>query len=212
MWVVVRSSSPSLRSSTGTFPRTSPQAGQETVTVSPQKPKLARSAVSSPRRWSPMYTSANRRHVNGLGVSGGVVCVVRMVPPFLNGCAVFVPKHALAMAHAIEGGKCKVWEKWPSGQPQAGGSEYLELHGAFSIALRAPGAALLRRLGFLAGRGAREIAFVFVVAFQPIRDGVAGRTQARRGGWRRTRTRPQTGGDFRPQSITASAFVSALRL
>jgi hypothetical protein len=117
---------------------------------------------------------------------------------FLNGCAVFAPKHALAMAHAIEGGKCKVWEKWPSGQPQAGGSEYLELHGAFSIALRAPGAALLSRFGFLAGRGAREIAFVFVVAFQPIRDGVAGRTQARRGGWRRTRTRPQTGGRLPP--------------
>ena len=57
----------------------------------------------------------------------------------------FAPKHALAMAHAIEGGKCKVWEKWPSGQPQAGGSEYLELRGAFSIALRAPGAALLRK-------------------------------------------------------------------
>jgi len=81
-----------------------------------------------------------------------------VVPPVLNGCAMFVPKHALAMAHAIEGGKCKVWEKWPSGQPQAGGSEYLELHGAFSIALRAPGAALLSRLGFLAGRGARGIA------------------------------------------------------
>src|SRR5665213_1930765 len=76
---------------------------------------------------------------------------------FLNGSAVFAPKHALAMAHAIEGGKCRVWEKWPSGQPQAGGSEYLELHGAFSIALRAPGAALLSRLGFLAGRGAREL-------------------------------------------------------
>jgi hypothetical protein len=110
-----------------------------------------------------MYTSANRRHVNGLGVSGGVVCVLRMVPPFLNGCAVSVPRHALAMAHAIKGGKCTVWEKWPSGQPQAGGSEYLELHGAFSIALRAPGAALLSRFGFLAGRGARDIAFVFVV-------------------------------------------------
>jgi hypothetical protein len=81
------------------------------------------------------------------------------------------------MAHAIEGGKCRVWEKWPSGQPQAGGSEYLELHGVFSIALRAPGAALLSRFGFLAGRGAQEIALV--VVFLPIRDGVAGRTQAR---------------------------------
>jgi hypothetical protein len=86
-----------------------------------------------------------------------------VVPPFLNGCAVFAPKHALAMAHAIEGGKCKVWEKWPSGQPQAGGSEYLELHGVFSIALRAPGAALLSRFGFLAGRGAREIASAFAL-------------------------------------------------
>jgi hypothetical protein len=77
------------------------------------------------------------------------------------------------MAHAIEGGKCKVWEKWPSGQPQAGGSEYLELHGVFSIALRTPGAALLSRFGFLAGRGAQEIVF----AFQPIRGGVAGRNR-----------------------------------
>jgi hypothetical protein len=74
---------------------------------------------------------------------------------FFNGCAVFASKHALAMAHAIEGGKCRVWEKWPSGQPKAGGSEYLELRGVFSIALRAPGAALLSRFGFLAGRGAR---------------------------------------------------------
>ena len=118
-----------------------------------------------------MYTSANRRHVNGLGVSGGVVCVVRIVPPFLNGCAVSVPRHALAMAHAIKGGKCKVWEKWPSGQPEAGGSEYLELHGAFSIALRAPGAALLRRLGFLAGRGAREIALAFALVGGALRGG-----------------------------------------
>jgi len=66
----------------------------------------------------------------------------------LNGLAVFAHKHALALAHASEGGKCRVWEKWPTGQPQAGGSEYLELHGAFSIALRAPGAALLSKVWF----------------------------------------------------------------
>jgi len=71
-----------------------------------------------------------------------------MVPPFLNGRAVFANKHALALAHASEGGKCRVWEKWPTGQPQAGGSEYLELHGAFSITLRAPGAALLSKVWF----------------------------------------------------------------
>jgi hypothetical protein len=75
------------------------------------------------------------------------------------------------MAHAIEGGKCRVWEKWPSGQPQAGGSEYLELHGAFSIALRAPGAALLSRLGSLAGRGARGIAFGVVLGGGALRGG-----------------------------------------
>ena len=75
------------------------------------------------------------------------------------------------MAHAIEGGKCKVWEKWPSGQPEAGGSEYLELHGAFSIALRAPGAALLSRFGFLAGRGAREIALAFALVGGALRGG-----------------------------------------
>src|SRR5476649_2255698 len=78
------------------------------------------------------------------------------------------------MAHAIEGGKCKVWEKWPSGQPQAGGSEYLELHGAFSIALRAPGAALLSRLGFLAGRGARGIALAGVLVGGGLRGGGGG--------------------------------------
>ena len=63
-----------------------------------------------------------------------------------------------------------MWEKWPSGQPKAGGSEYLELHGAFSIALRAPGAALLSRFGFLAGREAQEIA----LAVCSWRCGVAG--------------------------------------
>jgi hypothetical protein len=30
-----------------------------------------------------------------------------MLPPFLNGCAVFATKHALALAHASGGGKCK---------------------------------------------------------------------------------------------------------
>jgi hypothetical protein len=30
-----------------------------------------------------------------------------VVPPFLNGCAVFAHKHVLALAHASRGGKCK---------------------------------------------------------------------------------------------------------
>jgi hypothetical protein len=76
------------------------------------------------------------------------MALIGVNPPSLNGLAVFADKHALALAHASEGGKCRVWEKWPTGQPQAGGSEYLELHGAFSITLRAPGAALLSKVWF----------------------------------------------------------------
>jgi hypothetical protein len=53
------------------------------------------------------------------------------------------------MAHAIEGGKCNSVEKVArKGQPKAEGSEYLGMHGAFSIALRAPGAALLSKVWF----------------------------------------------------------------
>ena len=66
----------------------------------------------------------------------------------LNGVAVFAHKHALALAHASEGGKCNGVGKVALGQPKAGGSEYLELHGAFSIALRAPGAELLSKVWF----------------------------------------------------------------
>jgi hypothetical protein len=42
-------------------------------------------------------------------------------------------------------------------QPEAGGSEYLELHGAFSISLRAPGTESLSRFGYLAWRAAQEL-------------------------------------------------------
>src|SRR5277367_983514 len=34
-------------------------------------------------------------------------CNSWVIPPFLNGCAVFAHKHALALAHASRGGKCK---------------------------------------------------------------------------------------------------------
>jgi hypothetical protein len=39
----------------------------------------------------------------------GICCRVAhwVVPPFLNGRAVFADKHALALAHASGGGKCK---------------------------------------------------------------------------------------------------------
>jgi len=74
--------------------------------------------------------------------------LIGVKPPFLNGLAVFAYKHALALAHASEGGKCNGVGKVALGQPKAGGSEYLELHGAFSIALRAPGAELLSKVWF----------------------------------------------------------------
>jgi len=47
---------------------------------------------------------------------------------------------AVDQAHACGGGKCiAVGKVARTGQPKAGGSEYLKLHEAFSIGLRAPG-------------------------------------------------------------------------
>jgi hypothetical protein len=89
--------------------------------------------------------------------------------PFLNGCAVFVPKHALALAHASRGGKCK--ERGISHperrevRPKAG----LHKRSAedWGYSLRAPGTESLSRFGFLGdARSASLIAF---------REGVAGR-------------------------------------
>ena len=82
-----------------------------------------------------------------------------MNPPFLNGLAVFANKHALALAHASEGGKCNGVGKVTAGQPKAGGSEYLELHGAFSSTLRAPGAELLSKVWFPCRALAQERCF-----------------------------------------------------
>ena len=101
MWVVVRSSSPSLRSSTGICPRTSPQVGQETVTVWPQKPNEARSTVSSPRRVSPIHTLAKRRHVKGLGVAG---VVVRIWPPAFAFARPRRTRHVHAERHLAKAG------------------------------------------------------------------------------------------------------------
>jgi hypothetical protein len=42
-------------------------------------------------------------------------------------------------------------------QPEAGGSEYLELHGAFSTGLRAPGTEALSRFGYLAWCAAQKL-------------------------------------------------------
>src|SRR5271154_4548975 len=51
-------------------------------------------------------------------------CKSWVVPPFLNGRAVFANKHALALAHASRGGKCKRWGSPPlerSDQRSGGG-------------------------------------------------------------------------------------------
>ena len=42
-----------------------------------------------------------------------------IVPPFLNGLAVFAHKHALALAHASGGGKCKRRVPYPKGARRA---------------------------------------------------------------------------------------------
>ena len=74
-----------------------------------------------------------------------------MVSPFLNGCAVFVPKHALALAHASRGGKCK--ERGISHPERSGGRPKAGLHKRsaedWGYSLRAPGTESLSRLGFL---------------------------------------------------------------
>jgi len=101
-----------------------------------------------------------------------------MAPPF-EWLAVFAHKHALA--HASEG----LWEKWPTGQPQAGGSEYLDLHGAFPSPCALQEQRSSARCGFLAGRGAPEIGFQFVLYLRAVlgrNEAVtkpAGRTTAR---------------------------------
>jgi hypothetical protein len=83
------------------------------------------------------------------------------------------------------------FEQVAVGLPQAGGCRYLELQGAFSIALRAPGAALLRKFGFLAGLGALEIASEVVIR-STLREG----TGLQR--WVTEDPRPETGTDSSP--------------
>jgi len=83
--------------------------------------------------------------------------------------------------------------KVTAGQPKAGGNEYLELHGAFSITLRAPGAALLSEVWFpcFARSAGRCIGLVF--------EGIAGAKGLQRWG-RKTAVyrRLQAGRSFLP--------------
>ena len=74
-----------------------------------------------------------------------------MLPPFLNGRAVFANKHALALAHASRGGKCKRWGSPPGTKWRAAeGRSAQAQRGRLGIPLwRAIGAEPLSRLGFL---------------------------------------------------------------
>jgi hypothetical protein len=109
-----------------------------------------------------------------------------MVPPFLNSLAVFAHKHALALAHASRGGKCKRRGSPPverSGSGVEGAERSGGLHkrstakrGRLGCLLRAPGTESLRRSGFLAGRGAQEMLWLLSLGWA-LRAG-----KARRGG------------------------------
>jgi hypothetical protein len=152
------------------------------------------------------------------GVLGGMAGLVgshRVIPPLLNGCSVFAFKHALALAHASRGGKCK-----RRGSPSLKRKRQLERRGRsaaevctseagpqrvllpagvmkrgrLGCLLHAPGTESIRELVFLVLRGARG---------DCIRVGVAGRNGPVRGGGRKTAAlcRLQQGGRPRPCNI-----------
>ena len=113
----------------------------------------------------------------------------------LNGCAVFALKHALALAHASRGGKCRLCGKVPDrghaeGTEEANTWSCTEL---FPSACRAPGTESLSRSGSLAGRVAHELLL-----------GCAG--HPRRGGSRKTDMAGcSEGGGFLPLPISSEA-------
>jgi hypothetical protein len=85
-----------------------------------------------------------------------------MVPPFLDGLAVFASKHALAPAHASEGGKWRVWEKWPTASRSPEEATTWSCTEQFPSPCARQEQRSSARFGFLAGRGAQETAFAVV--------------------------------------------------
>jgi hypothetical protein len=78
--------------------------------------RLSECPASSCSMSSLMLAAMTSLAVWALGVEGRVAMLlvsfeaefaVHCGSPFLNGCAVFAHKHALALAHASRGGKCK---------------------------------------------------------------------------------------------------------
>src|SRR5260370_17798636 len=109
-----------------------------------------------------------------LGVEGRVVTLLvvalllmGMVPPFLNGLAVFAHKHALALAHASRGGKCKergISHPWRGAVAERKGRPKAGLHKRSTAQRGRLGTLLVARqgrspsgrLGFLALRTAQS--------------------------------------------------------
>jgi hypothetical protein len=92
-----------------------------------------------------------------------------VVSSLFSGLAVFALKHALALAQASGGGKCR-GGPLPSERSGAKRGSAQAKRGRLGCLFRAPEAESLRRLGFLALRGAHGDGFVVV-----LRGGVAGR-------------------------------------
>src|SRR3984885_13865334 len=72
------------------------------------------------------------------------------VSSVLNGCAVFATKHALALAHASGGGKCKRRVPYPECNGGRRRRSAQAQRGRLGCLLRAPEAEPLSRFGFLA--------------------------------------------------------------
>ncbi|AEU37584.1 hypothetical protein AciX8_3284 [Granulicella mallensis MP5ACTX8] len=106
-----------------------------------------------------MYTLAKRRHVNGFGVSGGLVCVGRILPPLLRLHVRVETRHAHAERPLAKAGVASVKGRGISHPCSAGvaGTERAQRSGGlhkrsaedWGDPLTRAGAEPLERLGFL---------------------------------------------------------------
>src|ERR1700744_1128120 len=96
-----------------------------------------------------------------LGFAAVRVALLMDASSVLNGCAVFVPKHALALAHASGGGKCKRRVPYPECNGGRRRRSAQAHRGRLGCLLRAPEAEPLSRLVFLVVREAREFCCIW---------------------------------------------------
>jgi hypothetical protein len=106
-------------------------------------------------RRSLLWPSALWRSRKGSNVAGfvrGGFAAHGVNPPFLNGVAVFADKHALALAHASRGGKCKergISHPWRGAVAERKGRSAQAQRGRLGILLVArQGQSHSRRLGY----------------------------------------------------------------